>query len=168
MPSIVSVRRSILLLLLTPAVAGFGQETPRQLLSHLAGRWSMEGTVLNKPVKYAAEGAWTLQEQFLSFHMKDVSMPPLYEANLLIGIDSARGEFVAHWLDSFGGAGARVVGFGPLAGDSVRIIYPYAEGRFRNTFGYIRARDAWTLLIESQESTGTWSRFAQYAIIRRR
>jgi len=168
MPPLVSVRSSILLLVLISGVAGFGQEAPRQLLGHLAGHWSMQGTVLKKPVEYTADGTWTLQEQFLSFHMKDVSMPPRYEANLLIGIDSARGEFVAHWLDSFGGAGARVVGFGPLAADSVGILYPYAEGRFSNSFGCNRARDTWTLLIESQESTDTWSVFARYAIVRKR
>jgi hypothetical protein len=127
----------------------------------------MKGTVRATPVEYFADGSWTLQEQFLSFHMKDAAVPPRYEASLLIGIDSTEHQFVGHWLDSFGGGGARVVGVGPLTSDSIRIIYPYAAGSFRNTFGYDRARDSWTLLIESQDTANAWSVFARYTFVRK-
>ena len=143
-----------------------GQSTPRDLLNHLEGPWTMTGTVLKKPVKYLAEGVWVLQGQFFLLHMKDVAVPPAYEANLFMGIDTSKKQFVAHWLDSFGGAGARVVGVGPLSPDTIRIIYPYAERNFRNTFAYDPAKETWTLLIESEQSTGLWSVFAQYTIVK--
>jgi hypothetical protein len=127
----------------------------------------MTGTVMNQPVKYAAEGAWTLQGQFLSLHMKDVAVPPAYEANLLIGIDSSKMEYVAHWLDSFGGAGARVVGLGPITAEGIEIIYPYAEHHFRNTFNYSADTDEWTLVIESAQKDGGWSIFAKYRIVKK-
>ena len=126
----------------------------------------MSGTVMKRPVRYNAEGAWILKDQFFSFHMKDAAVPPAYEANLFIGIDSSKGQFVAHWLDAFGGAGSRVVGFGPLSGEKIEIIYPYAEGKFRNTFHFDSALSEWTFLIESEDTGGTWAVFAQYTIKR--
>jgi hypothetical protein len=148
-------------------VTCFGQSSPRALLNHLQGSWSMTGAVLNKPVKYAAEGVWVLQSQFLSLHMRDVAVPPTYEASLFIGIDSSKNQFVAHWLDKFGGAGARVVALGPLSAEKIEIIYPYAEGRFRNLFRYDAPKDQWSLLIEAEDAEGKWSVFAQYAIMQK-
>ncbi|MBI3585551.1 MAG: hypothetical protein HY088_00260 [Ignavibacteriales bacterium] len=127
----------------------------------------MTGTVMKKPVRYTAEGVWVLQSQFLSLHMKDVTVPPAYEANLFIGIDSSKNQYVAHWLDSFGGAGARVVGLGPLSSEKIEIIYPYAERNFRNIFKYNSEKDEWTLVIESEGTDGHWSVFAQYTIVRK-
>ena len=137
------------------------------LLGHLEGTWTMTGHVMQKPVKYEAVGRWVLNGQFLSLHMIDAVHPPEYEAEVSIGVDSAHGEFVAHWLDSFGGAGARVVGLGPLSGDTVRIVYPYDEGKFRNVFTIDPENDGWTLVVES-EHDGRWSVFAQYRAARRR
>jgi hypothetical protein len=127
----------------------------------------MTGTVMNEPVRYSAEGVWILQGQFLSLHMKDVTDPPAYEANLLIGIDSSKNEYVAHWLDSFGGAGARVVGLGPITAEGIEIVYPYTEQRFRNTFNYAADTDEWTLVIESAQKSGEWSVFAKYRIVKK-
>jgi hypothetical protein len=145
----------------------FGQTQSRGYLNHLQGSWNMSGTVLKKPVIYTAEGTWILRDQFFSFHMKDVTVPSAYEATFFIGIDSTKSEYVAHWLDSFGGAGARVVGFGPLSGEKIEIIYPYSEGRFRNLINYDSRKDEWTLLIESEGAAGRWSVFAQYRITRK-
>jgi len=149
-------------------ITGFGQTQSRSLLNHLQGKWQMKGTVMKKPVEYIAEGMWVLQDQFLSLHMKDVEVPPTYEVNLYIGIDSSRNQYVAHWLDSFGGAGARVVALGPLSADKIEIVYPYSEGRFRNLFKYDSRKDEWTLLIESEGNDGQWSVFAQYNLLRKR
>ena len=126
----------------------------------------MKGTVLKKPVEYAAEGAWVLRDQFFSLRMKDVAVPPAYEVNLFIGIDSLKNQYVAHWLDSFGGAGARVVGFGPLSSENISIVFPYTQGRFRNLFKYNSDRDEWTLVIESEGKEGNWSLFADYNLVK--
>ncbi|MGH8262182.1 MAG: hypothetical protein ACRET4_01780 [Steroidobacteraceae bacterium] len=42
----------------------------------------------------------------------------------------------------------------------VGLIFPYADGAFRDTF--TRTADAWTLLIESQAADGSWNTFASY------
>jgi hypothetical protein len=98
--------------------------------------------------------------------MKDLAVPPQYEATVFIGIDSSKGQYVAHWLDSFGGAGARVVGIGPLSAANIKVVYPYPEGRFRNLFTFDPARSQWELLIESEGEDGSWSVFARYTITR--
>jgi hypothetical protein len=146
----------------------YGQAPSPVLLSRLQGKWDMTGVVMKQPVRYHAEGMLVLNNQFLSFHMTDAAVPSTYEANLYIGIDSAKNQYIAHWLDSFGGAGARVVGVGPFSPEKIEIVYPYSEGRFRNLFTYDSKKDAWTLLIESEGTDGHWSLFAQYNITRKR
>jgi len=147
---------------------GYGQAPSRVLLNHLKGEWDMTGMVMKKPVRYNAEGKFVLKDQFLSFHMKDVAVPAAYEANLYIGIDTSQSQYIAHWLDSFGGAGARVVGVGPFSPTEIEIVYPYSEGKFRNLFNYDSKKDEWTLVIESEGTDGHWSLFAQYNITRKR
>jgi hypothetical protein len=147
---------------------GYGQAPSLVLLDRLQGEWDMTGMVMKKPVRYSAEGMFVLKNQFLSFHMKDVAVPSAYEANLYIGIDSSENQYIAHWLDSFGGAGARVVGVGPFSPEKIEIVYPYSGGRFRNLFNYDSKKDEWTLVIESESPDGHWSPFAQYNITRKR
>ncbi len=159
--------KKIALLLFASIISCFAQNPSRVLLNHLQGNWIMTGTVLAKPVQYRAEGSWILNNQFMAFHMKDTTIPPGYEATLFMGIDSAKNEYVVHWLDCFGGPGARVVGFGPLSGDKVEIIYPYPEGHFRNLIMYNSIKDEWTLLVESEKEHDQWSYFARYTITRR-
>jgi hypothetical protein len=157
----------LICVLFLAVVMGFAQNPQRALLNRLQGSWLMTGTVRNKPVQYTAEGMWVLQNQFFCLHMKDSASSSSYEANLYIGIDSSKNQFVAHWLDVFGGAGARVVASGPISPDVIELVYPYAEGRFRNLFKYNLRKNEWTLVIESEDAIGHWSLFAQY-IIRRR
>jgi hypothetical protein len=148
-------------------VTCFGQSSPRVFLKHLQGAWYMTGTVMNKPVKYTAEGVWLFHSQFFSLHMQDAAVPSTYEANLFIGIDSAKSQYVAHWLDSFGGSGARVVGLGPLSAEKIEIVYPYSERNFRNTLQYDAEKDELTLVIESEGTDGHWAVFAENTIARK-
>ena len=157
----------LLFLIFSPLRAG-AQEPAHTLLGRLEGRWLMTGDVMSKPVVYAAEGTWVLGGGFLSFHMTDTSQASRYEANLFIGIDTAKREFVAHWLDVFGGAGARVAGAGAFHADTIEIIYPYAERRFRNRFWFGGPAGGGTLVIEMERNAGEWTHFASYAMTRRR
>ena len=147
--------------------SGSSQTPSQTFLRHLQGSWMMTGTVRTKPVEYHAEVHWVLQNQWLSFHMEDAASPPKYEANLMVGVDSSKHQYVGHWLDLFGGAGARVVGMGPLSEDKMQIIYPYEEGRFRNLFTYDSTTDTWSLTMESEGKDGHWSPFAQYIATRK-
>ena len=155
-----------LLLTLFPSAKPAAQTIPDSLLNKLTGKWTMTGTVGKKPVQYTAQGTWVLQNQFFVLHMNDLTDSPPYEASLFIGVDTAKKEYVAHWLDRFGGAGARVVGFGPRPSSSsntIEIDFPY-ENKFHDVFTYLPSQQEWTLLIEYQKPDSSWNEFARYVI----
>jgi hypothetical protein len=143
-------------------------KTPDDIyLDHLQGPWLMEGTLGGKPVHYFADGQRVLSGGFLKLHMVDADAPPQYEAELFVGFDPKAGDFVAHWLDRFGAAGARVVASGHRQGQRLVLNFPYAEGAFRDTFLWQPASASWTLLLESQRADGAWVSFASYTLTKR-
>jgi hypothetical protein len=135
-------------------------------LDALGGAWVMAGTIGSKPVRYRAEGVRVLQGGFLRLHMIDVVTPPEYEADVYIGYDAKAHDYVAHWMDRFGAAGARVVARGDRQGEKMVLTFPYSEGAFRDTFVWFSASDSWTLLLEAQDPDGAWSTFASYTLTR--
>jgi hypothetical protein len=135
-------------------------------LDALQGKWIMEGTVRGKPVRYSADGQRVLQGGFLKLHLFDAASTPPYEADVYIGFDAKAHDYISHWLDRFGAAGARVVANGERHGQRLILNFPYAEGAFRDTFTWQPAPGSWTLLLESKESDGTWSTFASYTLTR--
>ena len=60
--------------------------------------------------------------------------PPTYEAEVFIGFDAKANDFIAHWLDRFGAAGARVVARGERNGQQLVIVFPYTEAHFVTPF----------------------------------
>lgn len=135
-------------------------------LDGLLGRWMMTGTLGGKPVAYDAEGERVLDGAWVKLQLIDTGRPPQYRADVFMSYDAKERDFIAHWLDQFGAAGARVVATGHRDGERLVLIFPYSEGAFRDTFR--RTAGGWTLLIESQGKDGTWSTFASYELSRRR
>ena len=135
-------------------------------LDGLQGKWIMTGAVLGKPVRYHARGDRVLQGGFLRLHMLDSETPPEYEADVFLGYDPKGGDYVVHWLDWFGAAGARVVATGKRDGPRLVIKFPYVEGAFRDTFTFDEESGTWSLLLESQGQGGAWSTFASYTLAR--
>jgi hypothetical protein len=133
-------------------------------LDALQGDWIMDGMFGDKPVHYRAEGRRVLQGAFLRLHMIDVESPPQYEAEVFIGFDAKAHDFIAHWLDDFGAAGARVVARGERQGEQLVLLFPYTEGAFRDTLSRQPASGSWSLLLESQSAGGAWSTFATYTL----
>jgi hypothetical protein len=139
------------------------ESADEMFLDALQGDWTMAGTLGGKPVRYLADGRRVLQDGFLRLHMSDVQTPSKYEADVFIGFDAKANDFIAHWLDRFGAAGARVVGRGERKGEQLVIVFPYTEGAFRDTFSWQPASRSWSLLLESQSAEG-WSTFATYTL----
>jgi hypothetical protein len=135
-------------------------------LDRLQGSWMMSGTLGGKPVRYRADGQRVLQGGFIKLHMIDAASPPRYEADVFIGFDPNAHDYIAHWLDRFGAAGARVVAQGKRVGEQLVITFPYADGPFRDTFTWQPSTKSWTLLLESQAADGSWSTFASYTLTR--
>jgi hypothetical protein len=137
-------------------------------LEELLGKWDMTGWMGSKALHYRAVAERVLQNGFVRLHMVDVAADPQYEADVYIGVDSQQHDFVAHWLDRFGAAGARVVGTGKRSNDKLILIFPYAAGNFRDTFTFLSDSSTWSLLLESQKPDGSWSTFASYTLARAR
>jgi hypothetical protein len=148
-----------------PAHAKEARSSDNAYLDALRGDWDMTGTLLGKPVKYHARGQRVLHGGFLRLHMIDAAKVPAYEADLFLGYDPHADDYIGHWLDRFGAAGARVVASGKRTGQRLVILFPYADAAFRDTFVYDPNTDAWSLVIESQKPGGEWSNFATYSLV---
>jgi hypothetical protein len=156
---------ALLLAVWLPAAAAAPE--PTHLLATLAGDWDLAGTVLGKPAHYRAQGRWVLHGGWLEFSMVDLATPPGYEARVFIGYDAKAGDYVAHWLDRFGAAGARVTATGSGQDGTLVLLFPYAEGAFRDTLSLAPDGASGSLLLEAQEADGSWSTFASYQMKRR-
>jgi len=137
-------------------------------LAQLAGRWTLTGAVLGKPVVYSGDATWALNDGWLRLALVDRAKPPGYQADVYLGVDAKAGDYIAHWLDRFGGAGARVVGTGRRDGQTLIIFFPYAEGPFRDTFTLAADGRSGSLLLEAQRPDGAWFTFASYQLTRGR
>jgi hypothetical protein len=147
----------------TPPEAG---DADNAYLEELLGKWDMTGWMGKKALHYHAVGERVLQGGFLRVHMIDASADPKYEADVYIGVDPEQHDFIAHWLDRFGAAGARVVGVGKRNNEQMIIVFPYAGGNFRDTFTFSPDSKTWSLLLESQKPDGSWTTFATYSMAR--
>lgn len=158
---------ALLLAVWLPAAAAAPAPEPTHLLATLAGDWDLAGTVLGKPAHYRARGRWVLHGRWLEFSMVDLATPPGYEARVFIGYDAKAGDYVAHWLDRFGAAGARVTATGSGQDGTLVLLFPYAEGAFRDTLSLAPDGASGSLLLEAQKADGSWSTFASYQMKRR-
>jgi hypothetical protein len=137
------------------------------LLDHLVGQWRMTGSVRGRPATYTLDATRVLQNRFVELNMVDVSQPPAYEARVFIGVDSANGQYIAHWLDRFGAAYSIPHATGNARGDTLLLNFPYPSGSFRDTFVYDARADSWYFRLEAADSTGGWRLFAEYQVRRR-
>jgi len=144
-----------------PTVAGMDS-----LLQHLVGTWEMVGTVRGRPATYRLQATRVLQNRFVELHMEDVSRPPAYEARVYIGVDSLAQRYIVHWLDNFGAGYSIPHAVGEERGDTIQFTFAYADGPFRDTFVYDRARSGWHFRLESGDSTGHLLLFADYQVQR--
>jgi hypothetical protein len=159
---------SSILCIMSAATPAWAQQTTKSaddlFLDALQGNWTMAGTLGGKPVHYLADGTRVLHGGFLKLHMIDRQLPPKYDAEVFIGFDAKANDFIVHWLDLFGAAGARVIARGERKGQQLVVVFPYAEGAFRDTFSWQRTSRSWSLLLESQSADGMWSTFATYTL----
>jgi hypothetical protein len=122
--------------------------------------------VLGKSVQYHARGRWVLNGAWLELSMVDAGRPPRYEAQLYLSYDGNAQDYIGHWLDRFGAAGARVVATGQRHERTLVLNFPYAEGAFRDTLTLAADSASATLLIEAGKPDGSWSTFASYRMRR--
>ncbi len=135
-------------------------------LDALTGNWVMTGTTMGKPVKFSLHGERALAGGFVRLALRDTKSPSQYQADVYVGYDAKKNDYVAHWLDQFGAAGARVVADGHRNDETLILVFPYDDGAFRDTFTFDPAVRTWDWLLETQAKSGTWSTFARYGLVR--
>lgn len=137
-------------------------------LAELAGKWLFTGTVHGEHVDYVGRGRWVLGNGWLRLNLLDAGKPPAYEADVYLGYDATAGDYIAHWLDRFGAAGARVVAAGHRDGRRLVLDFPYESSTFRDTLTLAVDGASGTLLIESKHADGNWTTFASYEFKRQK
>jgi hypothetical protein len=137
------------------------------LLDRLTGAWSMSGAVRGRPAALTLSGVWVLNHQFLRLEMRDVNVPPAYQADVYIGYDNASERYVAHWLDNFGGRFSETLGFGRHTGSAIAFVFEYPDGPFHTTFTFDPLAGSWAVLMQDRGPGGAWREFAHYAVQRR-
>ena len=151
------------------AQKGFGDD----LIDHLAGDWTLSGTIAGHGVVHDIDAAWVLDGYYLQIH--EVSREetpagtPQYEALVTIGWEPATKEYVCQWLDSTGGTGLRdgVLGHGPREGDSIPFVFGVEEeSSIHNTFHYDEDSETWTWVIDNVKG-GEHQEFARVVLKRK-
>ena len=128
------------------------------LLDGLVGQWDAPGRVRGREVHSTLTAQWVLNHQFLQLKLEDTD----YETWIFIGYDFRSERYVVHWLDVFGGRSSETLGYGSRDGDSLRFVFEYGDGPFRNTLTWMPREKSWHWLIESKDQAGRWKTFAEY------
>ncbi len=167
----VGILVALILILAEIAAESVRAETPgdpdNRFLDAMAGDWMVTGTTLGKPIQYTLHGQRVLAGGFVRLDLVDTHNPPAYQADVYVSFDKTKRDYIMHWLDQFGAAGARVVGEGRRDGERLVVDFPYADGAFRDTFTYDPKAQDWHWLLQSQDKNGQWSVFANYTLKRR-
>ncbi len=163
------MRRSVIAMLLFVSAAAFAQSDGPDtifkdpLLDNLVGRWDAPGRVHGQDVHSRLTAEWVLNHQFLQLRLEDTAKTPgAYEAWIFIGYDFRSERYVVHWLDIYGGRWSETLGYGDRNGNSIRFVFEYGDGPFRNVLTWLPAEKGWHWLIESKDQAGRWKTFAEY------
>ena len=133
------------------ALAAAGQQPPLNspVLDHLAGKWLIEGTVHDQPVKHDVDAEWVLQHHYLRFHEvsreKNDKGEPVYEATVFIGWNETTKQYACVWLDVYGGATAESIGVAAPKENELDFVFTdgHGETSFTNSFVYDPKTNTW-------------------------
>ena len=141
-----------------------GTDADNAFIDAMTGDWSMDGPTMGKPTHYALHGERILAGGFVRLQMRDKAKPSHYQADFFLSFDKRKQDYIGHWLDQYGAAGARVVAEGHRNGNTLVLLFPYADGALRDTFSFDSKKHAWSWLLEQQDKDGKWSTFAKYDV----
>ena len=144
---------------------GRGHKFEDDLIARLEGSWTLTRQIRGTEIKNTVSAVWVLQHQFLLLRMRDLATPSRYEADVYIGYSYSANEYVAHWIDNFGGHYSGV-GRGKRLGNSIEFRFDYADGPFFNTFSWDSSTNTWNCHLESMGKDGTRQTFARDSLVR--
>jgi len=147
-------------------VDGRGGRFEDDLFANLEGEWLLTRQIRGTEARNSVTATWVLQHQFLLLRMRDLASPSRYEADVYIGYSQAARQYVAHWIDNFGGHYSGI-GRGRRDGNSVEFRFEYPDGPFYNTFSWDPASGTWSCHLESVGKDGARVTFARDRLVRR-
>ena len=125
------------------------------LLDHMAGSWLLQGTIAGQQITHDIEANWILAHQYMlireTSHEKNADGKPQYEANVYIGWDQAKGEYVCIWLDVYGGITPQSIGRTNPDGNKIPFIFRDSSNadNFHTTFIYNKDNNTWHWLMDN-------------------
>ncbi|HXR98337.1 MAG TPA: hypothetical protein VN709_10900 [Terriglobales bacterium] len=125
------------------------------LMNHLAGHWTMSGTLGGKKTIHDVVATWVLKHEYLQIHEvsreRGADGGPAYEANITLSWHASSGEFMCLWLDNTAGGGLSPDGIarGRLSGASIPLVFTLSPHEsLHTTFAYTASTDSWRLTID--------------------
>ena len=163
-------RALALLLMLSPLLMQAQHPVVQDpLLDHLAGHWTLRGTIAGKPTVHDVDAAWVMGHHYLRLHEVSTTHNPAgepdYEATVYIGWQETAAQYGCVWLDTYGGTSPVSLGTGKRAGDAIPFVFHSPEGDFHTTFTFHAANNTWDLRMES-ETHGSLTPFARATLTR--
>lgn len=165
---------AFLMLPLCSASAFQDAGAPTALMDHLAGRWTMTGTLGGKPTIHDVEAVWMLKHEYIQFHEvsreRGAGGGPAYEALVYLSWHVKTSEFMCLWLDNTAGGGLSPDGIARAKPSGFRIPLVFTlspKESLHTTFAYNPAADTWRLTIDSVTG-GKTDRFGDVHLNRRR
>ena len=116
---------------------------------------------MGESVDYCAKVETVLAGAFILMHLTDRATPPQYQAEIYVGASETRGDLVAHWIDSTGADGARVVGSGKFVADGFELFFPY-EGRALRDHFLFHGEGVFDLEVDASRDGEGWDEFARH------
>lgn len=170
--SIRHFKRVIMMLVVLSACVPAVAQSPRNqvfkddLLDNLVGNWKLVRKIQGRITENVVKADWVLNHQFLRIQMRDVADPPAYEASVFIGYDTIEDRYVVHWLDVFGGVSSQTLGHGSRSGNTIKLMFPYPEHPFVNTFTWNPETKTWNFLMQQKNQDKSWGVFAEDILTR--
>ena len=134
-------------------------------LQEIEGDWSGVGQINKEVVRYSIHANWALNHQFFHISLKDISVPSTYSAEIYIGFNCDSNNYVAHWIDSFGGAFSETLGYGKATPNGILFKFQYPSGGFTNQFQLVKEH-GWQMTTEAQNAQGEWFNFGNVVMKR--
>jgi hypothetical protein len=163
-----------LLAMILAAQTVMAQQPPvsSPLLDHLAGKWSMQGSVGKQSVTHDFDAEWVLAHHYLRFHEisrdKNDKGEPQYEATVFIGWNEKTKQYACMWMDVYGGANAESIGLATPKENDLPFVFTdeHGETSFTNTFSYNPKDDSWEDRLDNVIK-GEAKPFARFKLTRR-
>ena len=132
------------------------------VLKRFLGDWVADGHVQGERIRYAATGRAVLQGKFVVLTLSNLMQRDSYAATIFIGRSDEKGDYIAHWLDTTGADGSRVVGSGMFQDEVLSLSFPYESGTFIDHFQFHRDGSFDLQILSQDGESGAEEEFANY------